>query len=251
MIRIPHTFLSELHEHYRRGLTLAEIGEIVEMRAFEVRRLFLRRGLAVERDERSLHCWPRPQAQPTTPLRGEVGPVTFADYVAARTRQATPAVQALYDAHGAYACKPKRRSVGVVWNGRAFWWSVKGYYRNGRGGKRRPLQHLIWERHHGRAVPPGHEVFFTDRDRHNFQIENLELLSKADLHRRVHALGETRSLTFEERSEIRGTWATKKSRNLTALLLQRAQQPKQNHDLTQTLHAQKTRRQDAHTPAAR
>lgn len=200
--------------------------------------------------------WPLPQPQPVTALRGGPVALTFEDYVKARLVRrlenmghACPgivdeAVQRLYDTHGAYAVKPKRGSRGVVWNNRVFWWSAKGYYRPGKGaGPRRPLQHYIWEAHHGRAMRRLDEIFFRDRDRHNFSIENLELLTKAQLHARTHALGETRSLTFDERSQIRGRWATKKSRDLTALLLGRAQTNKrkdnQNGHLITTLHARK------------
>ncbi len=41
----------------------------------------------------------------------------------------------------------------------------------------RPKQEVIWERHHGRPVPPRHVVVFRDGDRNNYAPENLELLS--------------------------------------------------------------------------
>jgi hypothetical protein len=176
--------------------------------------------------------WPLPQPQPTTPIKGQVVPLTFKDYVAARTGGAKvhPAVKRLYRTHGAYKCKPKRVSVGVVWNNMAFWWSTKGFYRMGKAvGPRRPLQHLIWEAHYGRTMPAGSEIFFKDRDRHNFSIRNMELLSKAQMHQRIFDIGETRSLSFEERSVIRGRWAVKHSRTLTGLLFRNFQH-KGSHD---------------------
>lgn len=177
--------------------------------------------------------WPQPQPQPSTPLQGTVEPLTFAEYVKAREGKASPAVQKLYDTFGAYGVKPKRASRGLVWNNQAFWWSSKGYYRPGKAqGRRRPVQHLIWEAHHGRTMPLLHEIFFRDRDRHNFRVENLEMMHKADLHKRTVALGEVTQLSFEERSKIAGRRWCKKSRDVTALLLSRAQSTttKQDHD---------------------
>ena len=45
------------------------------------------------------------------------------------------------------------------------------------------LHHRTWELHHG-PIPPGHKVVFRDGDRANCVIENLELLSDAELMRR-------------------------------------------------------------------
>ncbi len=42
------------------------------------------------------------------------------------------------------------------------------------------LQRHVWEEHRG-PIPPGHAVCFKDRDRKNCAIENLELLSRAQL----------------------------------------------------------------------
>lgn len=41
-------------------------------------------------------------------------------------------------------------------------------------------QILVWEKHNG-PVPKGHAVIFGDRDRHNFDIDNLILVSKQQL----------------------------------------------------------------------
>ncbi len=40
---------------------------------------------------------------------------------------------------------------------------------------------LIWEQHHGRKVPPGHVVIFGDRNKRNFDPDNLLLVSQAQL----------------------------------------------------------------------
>jgi hypothetical protein len=133
---------------------------------------------------------------------------------------APAAVQKLFDSLGAYRCKPKRNSRGVIWNGRAYWWSFKGYYRPGLSrGLRRPLQHYIWEHHHGRRMPRMHEIFFRDRDHHNFQISNLEMISKSELHKRTVALGEVVQISRERRMEIAGKRWLRYSRRNTALLL--------------------------------
>lgn len=40
---------------------------------------------------------------------------------------------------------------------------------------------LTWEEHHGRPVPPGHAVIFGDRNRRNFNPDNLILVSRKQL----------------------------------------------------------------------
>jgi hypothetical protein len=45
------------------------------------------------------------------------------------------------------------------------------------------LNRHIWEEHHG-PIPASHAVVFRDRDRSNYAIENLELISRAELMRR-------------------------------------------------------------------
>lgn len=42
---------------------------------------------------------------------------------------------------------------------------------------------LIWEKHNGRPVPPGHAVIFGDGNNRNFDPENLILVSRAQLAR--------------------------------------------------------------------
>jgi hypothetical protein len=164
--------------------------------------------------------WPARQPQPTTPLRGDVALITFALYRFARSGHAPAPVQKLYDTFGPYHVKPKRGSRGIIWNNQPFWWSKKGYYRPGFArGPRRPLQHRILENYHRGSMPPMHEIFFRDRDRHNFSIDNLELLSKAELHKRTVALGEVRQISQERRMEIAGRRWMRASRRGTELLL--------------------------------
>lgn len=53
-----------------------------------------------------------------------------------------------------------------------------------------PVHHLVW-RMHGREIPPQHALVFRDGDKRNFDINNLELVHRAELMRRnsVHRHG--------------------------------------------------------------
>jgi hypothetical protein len=53
-----------------------------------------------------------------------------------------------------------------------------------------PVHHLVW-REAGRAIPPGHALVFRDGDRRNFDLDNLELISRHELMRRntLHRFG--------------------------------------------------------------
>ncbi len=53
-----------------------------------------------------------------------------------------------------------------------------------------PIHHLVW-RMHGRSIPAGHALVFADGNNRNFDIKNLQLISRADLMRRntVHRHG--------------------------------------------------------------
>ena len=60
------------------------------------------------------------------------------------------------------------------------------------GVKRRDyaaIHHLVW-RMHGCSIPPGHALAFRDGDKRNFDINNLELITRAELMARntVHRL---------------------------------------------------------------
>lgn len=52
------------------------------------------------------------------------------------------------------------------------------------------IHHLVW-RMHGRSIPHGHALVFADGDNRNFDLNNLQLISRADLMRRntVHRHG--------------------------------------------------------------
>lgn len=42
---------------------------------------------------------------------------------------------------------------------------------------------IIWEQHHGKPVPAGHVIMFADNDRNNFDIANLQCLTRAEMAR--------------------------------------------------------------------
>lgn len=169
--------------------------------------------------------------QPTTPLRGGPIALTFDAWQLAKHGVGDEALVALYRAVGGYRIKPKRNSRGVVWNGISYWWSPKGYYRPGNvSGPRRPLQHYIWEQLTGTAIARGMEIWFKDRDRHNFTPENMELITKAELHKRTVANGEVRQITREQRCEIAGKRWTRQSRRMTAALLTVFEKRKDQHE---------------------
>jgi hypothetical protein len=52
------------------------------------------------------------------------------------------------------------------------------------------VHHLVW-REAGREIPPGHALVFKDGNKRNFSLDNLELISRAELMRRnsVHNYG--------------------------------------------------------------
>lgn len=62
----------------------------------------------------------------------------------------------------------------------------KGYRRFRHGGRFRMEHDVVWEEHHGRPVPPGHDVHHVDFDKLNNVIENLVLLTKLE-HKRIHS----------------------------------------------------------------
>jgi HNH endonuclease len=181
-----------------------------------------------------------PVPQPTTPLSSNVVPITFDSYHEAAKGIGHPAVLRLFRTFGPFKIKPHRGSTGVIWRNRPYWWSEKGYYRIGKANvKRRPLQHLIWEHHYRKIMLPMHEIFFKDRDRHNFSPSNLELLSKAELHKRCIELGEVTQLSRAERGLIAGKRWHRQSRRLTGVLLNRFNIKESNADHHNTIHTLK------------
>lgn len=52
--------------------------------------------------------------------------------------------------------------------------------RYGRDGKWQRYHHIVWENAHG-PIPDGYMVMFLDKDRTNFDLDNLQLVSKSEL----------------------------------------------------------------------
>ena len=64
--------------------------------------------------------------------------------------------------------------------------TAKGYNRIRVGG-RNVMEHVyVWEQHHGRTVPPGHDVHHRDDDKLNNDPANLQLVTKLE-HKRIHS----------------------------------------------------------------
>lgn len=175
--------------------------------------------------------------QPTTPVQGIAAmPFTFD----------TPGYRALVEGWRRTGRTKRfgaqRMSRGFILNGLAYYWCPKGYYRCGKGD-RRPIQHILWEKRHRRKIPHGFEIWFKDRDRHNFSPENLELLPKSEVHARLFHSGEVPKVTSE--TSLRA-WDTRRarlaviSRQQTALLLRRFENQDHehpNHELKQQMVA--------------
>lgn len=77
----------------------------------------------------------------------------------------------------------KPRGTVLVFEGRRYTWSDKGYWRCTEMQNRHNLARLIWSRAHG-PIPPGHKVIYLDGDRYNLAVKNLACLSHAEVQRR-------------------------------------------------------------------
>lgn len=161
--------------------------------------------------------WPLPQPVPATPIRGRG--IVRCDFYSASLRRLAKRLKVKLNSKWALI-KPHRNSVGLVWRNQVFWWATKGHYRTGKGtGPRRLFQHVLWEHYHGRPMPARHEIFFRDRDYHNFTKGNLELMTKSEVHRITFELGEVTLVTPERRQQMAIRRWTKQGNRLTGLLL--------------------------------
>lgn len=110
-------------------------------------------------------------------------------------------------------------SQGVIYKGELWFWCHKSGYERGQWNPitgRPSLHRTIWEQAHGRTVPAGHVLRFIDGNHNNLVAENLTLLTRDQVARENQAAA-----------------LQKKSRALTALLLNRSQNT--DHDHTRTL----------------
>lgn len=117
--------------------------------------------------------------------------------------------------------KLKVSSQGVIWRGRLWFWSYKIGYHSGQWTREHGLQilhHVIWEEHHKQSVPSGHVVRFIDKNPNNLLPDNLTLATRNDVARENQAVA-----------------LFKQSRELTALLLDRAQCKNSTNDQHDTL----------------
>lgn len=49
------------------------------------------------------------------------------------------------------------------------------------------MEHVyVWEQHHGRSVPPGHDIHHRDHNKLNNDVSNLQLVTKLE-HKRIHS----------------------------------------------------------------
>lgn len=123
-------------------------------------------------------------------------------------------------------CKINVGSQGVIYRGELYFWvSNTGY---AKGVKWTPengrpiLSRVIWEEHNERKIPDQGVIRFADGNPNNFAPENLILRTMNDLCR-----------------EAQANYLSKRSRELTALLLQRSQQKEEGHGLIEALNNRK------------
>ncbi len=77
----------------------------------------------------------------------------------------------------------KPRSAVIVYEGRRYTWSVKGYWRCTTMDDRHNLARRIWEEHNG-PIPAGHKIIYLDGDRFNLAPKNLACLSHSECQKR-------------------------------------------------------------------
>jgi hypothetical protein len=72
-----------------------------------------------------------------------------------------------------------------TYDGFGIWYETKGYPAIWIDGKAIKLHIYIWEKHNGEK-PKGHDIHHKDFDKGNYNLANLELLTKSD-HAKLHA----------------------------------------------------------------
>lgn len=212
---MPEEWVAEMHADYRRTGSLRKTARLHGRSNQALYDIFKARGLETDLGPVAQPKWPKLQPQPATKLRGKVVGFTFDQVRAARSGKRCPSEVRKCFANAKamnprFGLKPRRRSLGVIWNRRAFYWTAKGFYRPGNhkdiaGGRRRPLHHLIWESANRKELPPMWEVVFRNRDRHDFRPSNLKAMHKRDVHRMYQDLGVCNNGWIKSAKERLGT----------------------------------------------
>lgn len=118
-------------------------------------------------------------------------------------------------------CRIDLASQGVIYKGELWYWAGWSYCKRGAWTPelgRRQLNRTIWEEHNGRSVPAKHMVYYKDGNMNNLDPDNLGIMLMEQNLRRNQA-----------------TALFKRSREQTALLLQRSQKKGAKHGLIETL----------------
>lgn len=172
--------------------------------------------------------WKKPQPLPAGKFSTNVTPFKFGDRL---HRKMFGRLNLRGNGRNA-RLKTHRDSRGVIWNGLPFYWSTKGYYRDGANGQRKPLHWQVWEQANGQCVPtmPRHVVVFLDGNKHNFAPENLALRSRAKIASQIQGLTpeQKRELMLRHWTAVKSgkknwpnqyRWRAQKSRRFVAALL--------------------------------
>jgi HNH endonuclease len=266
--RLPDTLVDRMYADYTKPLSLAAVGRLYKRNRQCIRELFERRGLpiraatnlpkhrlangqvapAVPLTARQIETliakatkiavpsrlklewrkWSLPRRRwfiarlrikfksrddrPNRPFSANVEPF---DYASPKARAIARSVNSGLDSRQRRTTL-KIKCQGVIWRGQLWFWARKVGYCLGswtESDGRPCLHHTIWKEHNGRDIPAGYVVRFADRNPNNFTPENLVLATRNDLARENQASG-----------------LLSKSREITALLLKRAQHKgKSNH----------------------
>ena len=170
-----------------------------------------RRGKFIARLRAKLNL---PTERPGAPFSANVEPF---DYTTPRAWELVAKMNAGRNSRDA-RIKLDISSQGVIWKERLWFWSHKVGYQSGpwtpQGG-RPALHRVIWEDYHGHPLPKSCVVRFADGNPNNFEPENLQLQTRDDICRQNQAAALTR-----------------RSRELTSVLLNSNQGKENGHALT-------------------
>ena len=153
--------------------------------------------------------------RPELPFSANVTPF---DYATPQAHAIAATTTSEKDRHVIRIC-----SEGVIWRGQLFYWNSQGHCYEKQETDTRgriALTRMIWEHAQGRPVPPGLVVICRDGNSNNLSPANLHAISRDDLLRENQAAS-----------------LFKISREQTAILLNRSQQPHKPHEHSDPLQA--------------